>query len=267
MTSKRRIDRLESSLAAREKFFLWLHRAKAAGGFVLHWEKELKGPMAPFEWFEDEEAYLLFRLVNDVNLTILKNADRNRDLRSFAHCAIDGVVRQISRPDHEGALVPICPIPKVATLAASFVCTKFRALLEEAELMASAIGVISDAYFGGEDILFADTRATSDAEMSKLSVTAEVCDTLADWLNLEPIKAYGLIPGHPMVDAKAKQIVKISRAEALVSCRDLRKFKDALQRAFPEGGGRRLAMTTDLAANRHTYYPGCLSPGTRATNW
>lgn len=69
---------------------------------------------APFEWFEDEEAYLLFRLVNDVNFTILNNTDKNRDLRFFAHCALGGVVRQISRPDQFGSLVPVYPIPEAA---------------------------------------------------------------------------------------------------------------------------------------------------------
>ena len=59
MTFEGRIHRLEASLTAKEKFALWLHRAKADGGFLPYWEKELKGPLAPFEWFEDEEAYLL----------------------------------------------------------------------------------------------------------------------------------------------------------------------------------------------------------------
>lgn len=99
--------------------------------------------------------------------------------------------------------------------------------------MASAIGVISETYLDGEDILFADTRATLDAEVSALRVTAEICDALAEWLGLEPINVYGLTPGHPMVDAKANQIVQISRAEALVSSSDLRKFKDALHKAWP----------------------------------
>lgn len=41
-------------------------------------------------------------------------------------------------------------------------------------------------------------------------------------------------PEHPMVDANAKEIVRISRAEELVSCSDFRRFKDALLQAFPE---------------------------------
>ena len=100
MTLETRIHKLETSLVAKAKFFLWLNRAKAAGGFVPYWEKELKGPLEPFEWFEDEEAYFLFHLVNDVNFTILNNALKNHGLRSFAHFALEGVVRRIGRPDH-----------------------------------------------------------------------------------------------------------------------------------------------------------------------
>ncbi len=234
MTSKRRVHRLEASLDAKKKFLLWLHRAKAAGGFVAYWEKELKGPLAPFEWFEDEQAYLLFRLVNDVNLTILKSAETNRDLRSLAHCALDGIVRQISRPDESGALVPICPISEIATRAGKFVCAKFKALLEEALSLASAIDVISETHLSGEDILFADTRTILDAEVSNLLVTADAFDPITDWLHIERLKSKEFDSGSPIVRAKVDKLVYISRAEALIGSSDLRKFKEALQAAFPE---------------------------------
>jgi hypothetical protein len=237
VTLEGRIDKLEASLAAKEKFALWLHRAKAAGGFLPYWERELKGSLAPFEWFEDEEAYLLFRLVNDVNFTILNNASKNQDLRSLAHCALDGVVRRIGRPDQSGALAPVHPIPDIAMRVGKFVCAKFKSLLEETLIMASAIDVISETYLGGEDMLFPDTRAMLNAEVSNLRTTADVYDPLTDWLDIEPLKFKEPAPGSPIVDAKANQIVLISRADALVFSSDLRKFKDALQQAFPEFSG------------------------------
>ncbi len=160
MTLETRIHKLETSLAAREKFTLWLHHAKAAGGFVSYWEKEMRGPLAPLEWFEDEEAYLLFRLVNDVNFAILNNASKNQDLRSFAHCALDGVLRRICRLNKSSVFVPVHPIPENATLIGKKLCAKFKLLLEETVLMAAAIDVISGTYVGGEDILFSDMRAS-----------------------------------------------------------------------------------------------------------
>jgi hypothetical protein len=73
-----------------------------------------------------------------------------------------------------------------------------------------------------------------NAEVSNLRTTADVYDPLTDWLDIEPLKFKESAPGSPIVDAKANQIVHISRADALVFSSDLRKFKDALQRAFPE---------------------------------
>jgi hypothetical protein len=234
VTLETRIQRLEASLAAREKFSLWLHRAKAAGGFVPYWERELKGLLAPLEWFEDEEAYFLFRLVNDVNFTILNNASKNQDLRSLAHCALDGILRRLCRLNKSSVFVPVHPIPEDATLVAKKLCAKFKLLLEETELMASAIDVISETYLGGEDILFSDIRATLDAEVSNLRTTADVFDPLADWLHIKPLTLNGLGPDSSIVHAKIDSVVHLSRAEALIGCSDLRKFKDALQRAFPD---------------------------------
>jgi hypothetical protein len=229
VTLERRIHKLESSLAAREKFSLWFHRAKADGGFVRYWEGELKGSLVPLEWCEDEEAYLLFRLVNDVNFTILRNATTNQDLRSLAHCALDGILRQIGRPDQSGALVPVHPIPDIAMRVGEFVCAKFKSLSEETLLMASAIDEISETYLGGEDMLFPDTRAMLNAEVSNLRTTADVYDPLTDWLDIEPLKFKQPTPGSPIVGAKVDHVIHLSRAEALVGCSDLRKFKDALQ--------------------------------------
>ncbi len=105
---------------------------------------------------------------------------------------------------------------------------------DEALSLASAIHAISETHLGGEDILFADTRAALEVESANLRVTADMCGHLAAWLNGEPIAVDGFTSGHPMVDAKVNEIVHISRAEALASCSDLRKFKEALQEAFPE---------------------------------
>lgn len=237
MTIEGRIHKLEKSLAAKEKFSLWFHRAKAAGGFLPHWEKELKGPMAPFDWFVDEEAYLLLRLVNDVNFSILNSASTNQDLRALAHFALDGIVRRIGRLDESKIFVPVHPIPEIATLIGKHVCAKFKSLLEEALIMASAIDVISETHLGGEDILFPDTRATFDAEVANLRTTADVYDPLTDWLETEPLKLKEQAPGSPIVQAKVDSTIHLSRAEALVGCSDLQKFKDALHRAFPEFRG------------------------------
>jgi hypothetical protein len=45
MTLKGRLQKVEEALDANKKFLLWLDHAKAVGGFVSYWERELKGPL------------------------------------------------------------------------------------------------------------------------------------------------------------------------------------------------------------------------------
>ena len=68
-------------------------------------------------------------------------------------------------------------------------------------------------------------------------MTADVYDPLTDWLDIEPLRLKELAPGSPIVDAKVNQLVHLSRADALIGCSDFRRFKDTLQRAFPESSG------------------------------
>lgn len=232
MTIEGRVHRLEASLEAEEKFFLWLQHAKAEGGFIRYWEHKLAGPLVPFEWFADEEAHFRYFLVNEVNLTILTNASKNQDLSVLAHCALDGILKQISRPDQSGALVPVRPIPEIASQVGMCLWTKLRTLLEETLSLVAAADEISETYLGGEDILFADSRSTIDAETSTLRRTGEIYGPLAEWLNLEPITVECFAPGHPMVDAMVNQLVDLSRAYALICCDDRRKSIDALRRVM-----------------------------------
>lgn len=237
MKLKGRINKLEKSLAGIEKFTLWFRRAKTAGGFVLYWEEELDGPLAPLEWFDDEEAHFLFILVNEVSFAILKNASTNQDLRSFAHCALDGILRRSCRLNRSGNFVPVRPIPEIAEHVGKKLCAKFRSLLDETELMAAAIGAISETYLGGEDILFSDIRNILNGEVSNLRTTADVFDPLTYWFQIERPTLRGFAPDPPLLQAKVDSIINFARANALIGCSDIRKFKDAFQRAFPEVSG------------------------------
>jgi len=234
MTLKGRLQKVEEALDANKKFLLWLDHAKAVGGFVSYWERELKGPLVPFKWFGDEEAYFLWRLVNDVNIAILNDAQTNHDLRRVLHCALDGVLRQITQPDESGRLVPVLPAPEVTKLVGEFLYGQFKTIFEEALSLAGAIDELSQTYLGGEDLLFVDTRRELVEQISQLRTTAQLLPPLAAWLNLEPLMMEGFVSGHPKVDTKATQMADFSRATALVQSGYGRQFKDALQQLSPE---------------------------------
>jgi hypothetical protein len=207
---------------------------KRQAGFVAYWEREIKGLLLPFKWFADDEAHFLWRLVNDVNFAILKDAQTNRDLRCFAHCALDGLLRQIARPDSSGVLLPAGPIAEVPERVGRYFLHKFKTLMEETLLLAAAVDDLSQTHLNGEDILFADTRSELLDQISQLRVTAQLYEPLAAWLNVEPVEVEGFALGHARVGAKAAEIADFSRAAALTVSGDGRQFKRALQQLCPE---------------------------------
>jgi hypothetical protein len=207
---------------------------KAAGGFVAYWEREIKGPLVPFKWFADEDAHFLWHLVNDVNFAILKDAQTNRDLRCFAHCALDGLLRQIARPDSSSVLLPAGPIDDVTERIGRYFLDKFKTLIEEAPLLAAALDDLSQTHLDGKDLLFVDTRSELVHQISQLRATAQLYAPLAAWLKVELVEVDGFPPGHARVAAKAVEMADFSKAAAVTVSGDGRQFKHALQRFCPE---------------------------------
>ncbi|MGE5734137.1 MAG: hypothetical protein ACM34E_03505 [Acidobacteriota bacterium] len=238
MAFKGRIQRLEASLSANKKFLLGLEHAKRAAAWDSYWIEQLNRPSVPFEWFADEGAYMLWHLINDVNLAILRNAQTNTDLRHLVHCGLDGVLRQIASPDDSGVFVPVCPITELSTRLGEYLYAKLQAIFEEAFCLAAPIDELSEIYLGvGQDILFADSRTILEDEMSCLRTTAETFAPLAGWLNVQPIAMEGYMPGHPMVDAKVTKLADLSRADALIHCDDQRRFSSGVPSCIPSADG------------------------------
>jgi len=237
MTLKGRLQKVEEALDANKKFLLWLDHAKAVGGFVSYWERELKGPLVPFKWFGDEEAYFLWRLVNDVNIAILNDAQTNHDLRRVLHCALDGVLRQITQPDESGRLVPVLPAPEVTKLVGEFLYGQFKTIFEEALLLAAALDELSQTHLDGKDLLFVDTHSELVRHISQLRATAQLYAPLAAWLKVKPMEVHDFPPGHARVGAKAVEMADFSKAAALTVSGDGRQFKGALHQFCPEPAG------------------------------
>jgi hypothetical protein len=234
VTFQVRIQKLEASLEASKKFLLWLEHAKRAGGWACYWTEQLEKPLLPFEWFADEDAYFLWRLVHDANLAILTNAQVNADLRNLVHCALYGLLGQIARIDDSGVFVPVRPFAELATCLGEYLYAKLQAIFQETFCLAAAVDELSEIYLGDDqDILFADSRAILDTELSNLRGTAVTFAPMAEWFNVQPIAMEAYMSGHLMVDAKVAKLAGVSRVNALMRCGDQQRFFDALHRTFP----------------------------------
>jgi hypothetical protein len=95
------------------------------------------------------------------------------------HCALDGVLRQIARPDPSDVFVPARPFTELAQGVGEFLWNKLRDLMHESLSLTAAIDELSETYLGGKDILFDDTRAELDAYTSDLRGSAELLRPLA----------------------------------------------------------------------------------------
>ena len=219
MTQKGRISKLEAWLTAKQKFYSWLKEAKLAGGFIPYMEQARTGPLLPLEWLVDDEARFLWHLVIDVNIATLRYVDANYELRSLAHVALDGVLRQVARPHNSGIFVPVCPIPEFAARVGVYLCAMFQGIWEEAFSMQAAVEEISRTHLEGEDILFADLRGEMETAVATLRETAQMCGAIAEWLNLEAaiFGQQGFSSEHPLVKAKVEKLVNFSRVQALPS--------------------------------------------------
>ena len=249
MTFKGRIQKLEASLEANKKFLLWLEHAKRAGDWTSYWTEQLEKPLLPFEWFADEDAYFLWHLVHDVNLSILTNAQANTDLRNLVHCALYGLLGKIARIDDAGIFVPVRPIAELATCLGEYLYAKLQGIFQETFCLAVAVDELSEIYLGDDqDILFADSRAILDTELSNLRETAVTFAPMAEWFNVQSIAMEAYMSGDHMVDSKVAKLADVSRVNALMRYGDQQRFFDALHRAFP-------GLTANSGQRSHSSQP------------
>jgi hypothetical protein len=172
----------------------------AGRGWTSYWTEQLKKPLLPFEWFADEDAHFLWHLVHDVNLAILTNAQANTDLRNLVHCALYGLLGKIARIDDAGIFVPVRPIAELATCLGEYLYTKLQGIFQEKFCLAVAVDELSEIYLGDDqDILFADSRAILDTELSNLRETAVTFAPMAEWFNVQSIAMEAYMSGDHMV--------------------------------------------------------------------
>src|SRR5579864_5492307 len=160
MSIDSRLRSVQRSLKGREVALLWLKTSQATGGYLEHWKR------SDFHcWVgENQDAALLYYLVVEVNGAVITAADNWRALASWA--SLLGIsmidVAQGSRP------------PELETMRdfTQHWRQKLCALLADVVALHQAVDLISQGYFDGHEILFADAREhlTSSYERMELLV-------------------------------------------------------------------------------------------------
>jgi hypothetical protein len=136
----------------------WLKSSQARGGYSEYWEI---GEFQP--WVsENEEAGLLYHLAFETNGAVMTAAHGWRALASWARLLGISMIATTrdSKPFELGQT------ENLLELWRKKLCT----FLADAVILEQAVGLISEGYFDGHDVLFADSREalTSSYEDAKL---------------------------------------------------------------------------------------------------
>jgi hypothetical protein len=219
MSISSRLDKLESFMTYRELALLWLKKSQAQGGYS---EYAKFGEFQP--WVaENEEAGLIYYLATTVNGSVLLAAQQWRALASW------GSLLGISMLDLKPGLKPFKPY----TVAGFF--ERWRNLLcrlfAQAVAVQQAVDLISEGYFDGHDVLFADAKAelSSCFETAKLLVLAYNRFAEENGKELIDIETLGNKVGR-RVSQRLNEWVMLSRSRVLAASGQLFEARDEVLR-------------------------------------
>jgi hypothetical protein len=206
MSINSRLRNLERSLRYREMALLWLKTAQARGGYSESWKI---GEFQP--WVsEDEEAGLLYHLVSEVNGAVITAAEAWRARASWA--ALLGISMIGTSPQSK---------PFELGTARDFLelwREKLCAMFADVVVLERAVELISEGYFDGHDVLFADSRKalTSSYETAEFLIVGY--NFFAAENGKEPVETVAIerSPGRK-VEPFLNEWVMLSRSKALVA--------------------------------------------------
>lgn len=163
MSVSSRLRNCEKSLKGRELALLWLKTSQARGGYLEYWKTgEFQSWVS-----ENDEASLLYHLAFEVNGAVLMAADGWRALASWA--SLLGISMIIyttpqSTPFQLGTAVDFHGLWR----------ERLCAFLADVVAVRRAVDLISEGYFAGHDVLFADVKEwlTASAESADSLVVA-----------------------------------------------------------------------------------------------
>lgn len=218
-----RMKKLEATLESKKRTLLWLEQAKAAGGFMQYWRQCLNGPIVPFAWLDDPDAFMLYALVNEVNVSIFREVPAQKDLFWLVAAVLRQMVaaRTLSPED-------------MHTLEGWK--TVLSRLLKDTLVLQAAVEEIQGCYFEGHSILFSDSSAELERQSSSLREVARLYNGIAEALGAQPFDTAELIPRKDDINAKTSELLNLARAEALARAGDI---SGAVQQVYAVASPRR----------------------------
>jgi hypothetical protein len=219
MSIDSRLRNVQKSLKGRAVALLWLKTSQAKGGYLEYWKRCEFHSWAS----ENEEAALLYYLVVEVNGAVITAAHNWRALASWA--GLLGISMIDTSPASKADRFEI-----VRDFSERW-RQKLCAFLADVVAVEQAVDLISQGYFDGHDVLFADTKEqlTSSYERAQLLVAGYNC--FAEDNRKEPIDLDG-DNGCPerTVEQRLNEWVMFSKSKALAACGRTLEARDEVLR-------------------------------------
>jgi hypothetical protein len=222
-----RLSKFERSLQYRELALLWLKTSQARSGYSEYWK------IGEFQsWAsENEEAGLLYHLAFEVNGAVMTAAQGWRGRASWA--SLVGIFMLATSPQSK---------PFELGTAGDFLelwREKLCTILADVVALERAVDLISEGYFDGHDVLFADSQKelTCAYHSARFLIVGYNCFAEENGKELIDTQAIERSPGRK-VDYLLKEWVMLSRSQVLVACGEIFAARDevlALLRANDPG--------------------------------
>jgi hypothetical protein len=232
MSINSRLRNLERSLKYREQAFFWLKTSQGRSGFLEYWKIGEFQPWAS----ENEEAGLLYHLAFEVNGAVITAVRGWRVVAGWA--SLLGISMIATSP--QSKLFELGTAGNFLELWREKLCM----ILADVVALERAVELISEGYFDGHDVLFADSRKelTSLHETARFLIVAYNC--FAGENGKEPIDTEAMenSPGG-RVEQFLNEWVMLSRSNALVARGEIFAARDevfALLKTYDPGTDHRL---------------------------
>ena len=215
MSIHSRSSNFEKSLRYRELALLWLKTAQGRSQYSEYWKIGEFQPWAS----ENEEAGLLYHLTFEVNGAVITAAQGWQVLTSWA--SLLGIFMLTTSP--RSTPFELVTARDFLELWREKLCT----ILADVVALERAVDLISEGYFDGHDVLFADSRkeVTSTHETARLLIVGYNCFAGENGKESIDMEAMERSPGRK-VDHFLKEWVMLSRSKVLVTCGEIFAARD-----------------------------------------